>query len=617
MTFKIIDNTTIQIDKYVVKILDLIGRVGSDANMITGIYNIQLFENNTKIYNNNVCLKITTRKINLDNNIVNIINNNDNFIKIFYYDNNYNILENDFLNFHKGTAVCFMIMEKIDDTFHKLCSNLEKENFHLSANMLNYFTYTIINSMNYLLKNGLCYFDLKPLNIGYKINNNKFTIKIIDIDSIAYTNSSTIKTVTQTYYTSPFYFKRHNNDTIYSFEESQFNVILFTIFQLIFNDNAFNACKDYYIDNIVFTNYFIDPYVNYSLDCSNLKTTIIAYINSLILDNYNLNYQDFVEKYGDNIKISDKNLQNYLINLFYFAYKFKHDFLFKDTSLFKVNKVTIDDAFNVGDSYNIGKEIISQLLTYINRRKLYFSISNPDNKTINIRTILKPTIIEDITIKFIYKINANKYVVRYIDNINGFASKYIMSLEQIDDETIKFIKTKKYFNNIIFDIKLDKINVLNTEWNNVYLILSKPLINEKKLYNNNSSLNKIIENISYIISDLIQNQYYYNLDINDIYIKHNKVQLINYAKLEKYDKTDISKRNNQLDNMFDLILSIITNNVNQSEDSSNPNDQIITNLINLNKFDKHKIDKLNYVIKNNTELCNILNKIYKDIYFPK
>ena len=131
MTFKIIDNTTIQIDKYVVKILDLIGRVGSDANMITGIYNIQLFENNTKIYNNNVCLKITTRKINLDNNIVNIINNNDNFIKIFYYDNNYNILENDFLNFHKGTAVCFMIMEKIDDTFHKLCSNLEKENFHL------------------------------------------------------------------------------------------------------------------------------------------------------------------------------------------------------------------------------------------------------------------------------------------------------------------------------------------------------------------------------------------------------------------------------------------------------------------------------------------------------
>ena len=69
--------------------------------------------------------------------------------------------------------------------------------------------------------------------------------------------------------------------------------------------------------------------------------------------------------------------------------------------------------------------------------------------------------------------------------------------------------------------------------------------------------------------------------------------------------------------MFDLILSIITNNVNQSEDSSNPNDQIITNLINLNKFDKHKIDKLNYVIKNNTELCNILNKIYKYIYFPK
>ena len=44
------------------------------------------------------------------------------------------------LNFKKDTDVYFMIMEKIDNTFHDLCSNLETENFHLSADMLNYFT---------------------------------------------------------------------------------------------------------------------------------------------------------------------------------------------------------------------------------------------------------------------------------------------------------------------------------------------------------------------------------------------------------------------------------------------------------------------------------------------
>lgn len=176
MTYNIIDKNTIEIDKYVINILDLIGSVVDTNGIITGIYNIQLFENNKELYKNNVCLKITRRKINLDDYIVNIINKNDNFTKIIYYDDHHNTLTDDFLNFKKDTDVYFMIMEKIDNTFHDLCSNLETENFHLSADMLNYFTYTLINSMIYLLQNNLCYFDLKPLNIGYKIINNKFII---------------------------------------------------------------------------------------------------------------------------------------------------------------------------------------------------------------------------------------------------------------------------------------------------------------------------------------------------------------------------------------------------------------------------------------------------------
>ena len=92
MTFNIIDKNTIEIDKYVINILDLIGSVVDTNGIITGIYNIQLFENNKELYKNNVCLKITRRKINLDDYIVNIINKNDNFTKIIYYDDHHNIL---------------------------------------------------------------------------------------------------------------------------------------------------------------------------------------------------------------------------------------------------------------------------------------------------------------------------------------------------------------------------------------------------------------------------------------------------------------------------------------------------------------------------------------------
>ena len=137
MTFKIIDNTTIQIDKYVIKIIERIGHVDNNEGAITEIYNIKLFENNKEIYINQVCLKITKRRINLDNDIVNIVNANDNFIKILYFDQNGNILTKDFLGFKKNTKVYFMIMEKIDNTLYHLCNNLEKENFHLSADMLN------------------------------------------------------------------------------------------------------------------------------------------------------------------------------------------------------------------------------------------------------------------------------------------------------------------------------------------------------------------------------------------------------------------------------------------------------------------------------------------------
>ena len=44
MTYNIIDKNTIEIDKYVINILDLIGSVVDTNGIITGIYNIQLFE---------------------------------------------------------------------------------------------------------------------------------------------------------------------------------------------------------------------------------------------------------------------------------------------------------------------------------------------------------------------------------------------------------------------------------------------------------------------------------------------------------------------------------------------------------------------------------------------
>ena len=77
-----------------------------------------------------------------------------------------------------------------------------------------------------------------------------------------------------------------------------------------------------------------------------------------------------------------------------------------------------------------------------------------------------------------------------------------------DDNTINFIKSKKYFNNIIYSIWLDKLTVLDTEYTNVYLIISKKLINDRKTTYNNSSILNIIISIVKILNDLNNNGYY-------------------------------------------------------------------------------------------------------------
>ena len=226
--------------------------------------------------------------------------------------------------------------------------------------------------------------------------------------------------------------------------------------------------------------------------------------------------------------------------------------------------------------------------------------------------MLIPTIVENITIQYLNKIDDNKYFVNFIDNINDHTSKFYMSLEKIDNSTMNFIKSKKYFNNIIYSIWLDKLTVLDTEYTNVYLIISKKLINDRRTTYNNSSILKIIISIVKILNDLNNNGYYYDLDINNVYIKHNKVQLIDYTKLTKIKPGE--RIIDQLLNMYDLLLSIITKNVRQSQDYSLPNDELITKLIQLNYFDKNKINKLNYILLSNIELCRILNTVYNDIF---
>lgn len=610
MTYKIIDNQTIQIDKYVIKILKRIGHVDNSEGAITEIYDIQLFENNKEIYIDKVCLKITKRRINLDNDIVDIVNANDNFIKILYFDKDANILTNDFLGFKKDTKVYFMIMEKIDSTLYHLCNNLERENFHLSADMLNYFTYTIINSINYLLQYNLYYFDLKPLNIGYKIINNQFIIKIIDIDSIEHLYN--YSKFTSTPYTSPFYFNSYYDD--FNYPQAQFNVILFTIFQLIFNDQSYNSCKDYYRHlQTIFTNQFIDPQVNYSISCSNLKTILTAFINKLITNDNNCKDQEcfksFEAFYRNYFSIeSDIKLNEYLLKLFYIAYKFKKDNQPIDTSIFSNNIITADNAFELGNSNVVGSEIIAKIINYINSRSGYDTSIQYTNEYISIKTFLNPTMVENITIKYREKIGDNKYIVDLDDYINQHSLRLYMNVVQIDDNTINFIKSKKYFNNIIFSIKLNKISILNTEYNNVYLILSRKLLNENKTSIN---FNKIIKNIINIANDLYNNNYYYDFDINDIYIKHNKIQIIDYTKL-KYYTPETSF--NQTMNIFVLIIDIIDKYVNQTQDFSNPNDEIITKLANSFLINFDKINKLNYIIRNDTELSKTLNKMYSDIF---
>lgn len=605
MALNIIDAKTLQISNYYVKILSLMDVVGSSKNPTTGIYNIRLFKDNQEI-RDNVCLKITKRDINLDNKIVEIINNNDNFIKIYHIQNG-NVLDQDFQNFKKGTEVNFMIMEKIDYTFNKFCADAELTNFHISTKLLNLLTYTLINTINYLFTYNLCYIDLKLLNIGMKIDNyNNITIKIIDVDSIAYIDSNSYISSDET---TPYIYKNYDNS---DFKELQLYVIIFTLFQALFNDKYYNACKDYYnYNNQFIVNYFLDPNVDYSMLCSNLKSIITTYVNKLFSDNSALNYNEFIYKYGNNIVIEDINLNMFVNNLFYVLYNFKRSTktFIPNANLFKINSpVNIyDDSLDLGNSNDLGTKIIVDMLNYINIRNVDKEIITTEN-FINIKTYINPTIIDDITIHYLKKIDDNTYLVKFINNMTKYTKDYYMKVENISNNNINFIKSKNYFNNIKFNIPIKSVNILGDNFENVQLIVYKHLQSERKTYKA-SNLVKIINSLIRIVNDLRQNNYLYNFNIDNIYIHNNQVQLLAYKNLSSYNNESFE---DQLYNMYNVILNIITNNT-RDYLPAEPYDELIVKLFTSNYFDQKLLYKINNVISKDSFILFILKELFANI----
>lgn len=605
MALNIIDDKTLQISNYYVKLLSLIDIVGDSKNPITCVYNVRLFKDNQEI-NDNICLKITRRDIDLDNKIVEIINNNDNFIKIYHIQNG-NVLNQDFQNFKKGTNVNFMIMEKIDYIFNKFCADAELTNFHISTKLLNLLTYTLINTINYLFTYNLCYIDLKLLNIGMKIDNyNNIIIKIIDVDSIAYINANSYVNSSET---TPFFYK---NDSHTDFKELQLYVIIFTLFQALFNDKYYNSCKDYYnYNNQIIANYYLDPNVDYSMLCSNLKSIIITYVNKLFFDNNRLSYNEFIYKYGNNIIIEDINLNMFINNLFYVLYNFKRStktFII-DANLFRIDSpVNIyDDSLDLGNSNDIGTKIIVDMLNYINIRNVDKKIINTKN-SINIKTYINPTIIDDITIHYLKKIDNNTYLVKFVNNMTNYKRDYYMKVENISNRNINFIKSKNYFNNIKFNIPLKSVNILGNNFNNVQLIVYKNLQSERKTYTT-LNLIKIINSLIRIVNDLRQNNYLYNFDIDNIYIHNNQVQLLSYKNLSFYNDESFE---DQLYNMYNVILNIITNNT-RDYSPTEPNDELIVKLLSTNYFDEKLLYKINNVIIKDSFILFILKELFENI----
>lgn len=611
MSFEI-HNNIIYIDNITVKILNLINYVGERDNMITGIYDILYINNKDNNYRDDLCIKITTRKIDLDSTKLKIINNNKNFINILFVKNNVR-LDKDLQDFKKNTIVDIMIMEKINYTFADFCSTADRENFHASVDLMNYLTHTLITTMNYLISNNLYYLDLKLENIGVKIDkNNNITIKIIDIDSIASPGDNFLTTET----TSPLFYL---NDSL-TMNEMQLYVIIFTIFQLIFNNKYYNICKQYYLSNDrqVYSNYFQDPSVNYSLICSNFKIIITTYINKLLYANNSYEHDKFFEVFGNNIIIDDKRLNEFINNLLYIVYSFKRTNQVKiiGDEYFKYNTpINNDNLFELGNSSNIGTKIIINMIQYLNVRNIFVKITNPENY-INIKTIIDPTVIEDITIEFKNKISDNKYDVIFIDNILNYSKFYTMVIERIDNETINFIKNTTYFNNIKFNLNIYSLNIFNSLFNDVQLIIYRKLENNTdNIYNYNNIIN-IINNLIYIVNDLYNHGYYYNFNLNNIYISHDYIQLLNYSDL--YRITNQSYRDIMF-SMFYLILNIITEKINEHDSITNTFvkklSEVLTNVNGRNEpyFNRNVLMKLNYLLDNNYDIELIIEILFNKI----
>ena len=206
--------------------------------------------------------------------------------------------------FNGNVDIC--VIERVDTTLDQLCENLRNKEKGLigvktfSYKFLYILTQRLINIADNLIKNELCYTDIKAPNIGITIHHDMMYVKLIDVDTIDdYGELSTP-------YTSGRIARNINIIRI------QYLNIFFTIFSLLFLDDYKTMCSPKY--GKFYRGTKINDYMSWVNNddqfgswikmhgqCSQYKYALLVGTYKIIEDGYNRNFNiiDITKDYYD------------------------------------------------------------------------------------------------------------------------------------------------------------------------------------------------------------------------------------------------------------------------------------------------------------------------------
>ena len=274
----------------------------------------EITSSNLKI-NTNMCLKIAEHgDISFTNKkLRHILYHPDDFIRVYDYISDVEFEENltlhvpeEYFDYTFNGNVDICILERVDKTLDQMCDDLRNQEKGLigvkafSYKFLYILTQRLINIADNLVKNELCYTDIKAPNIGINIRDNQYSVKLIDVDTIDdYGELSTP-------YTSGRIARNINIIRI------QYLNIFFTIFSLLFLDDYKTMCSPKY--GKFYRGTKINDYMSWVNNddqfgswikkygqCSQYKYALLVGTYKIIEDGYNRNFNiiDITKDYYD------------------------------------------------------------------------------------------------------------------------------------------------------------------------------------------------------------------------------------------------------------------------------------------------------------------------------